>query len=187
MERETSAVVLAGGQATRMGRDKAALELCGVSFAQHQVNKLRALGIDDVLLSGCAFSVTPARPVPDIYPHRGPLSGIHACLLEAGNPSALVLAVDSPLVPAEFLMELIAAHRGGITLASFRGEVEPLIGVYDRALARACEALLRGDNYSLRALFQNTGVNTVEYRGSPELLLNCNTPEDYRRICALAE
>ena len=90
-------------------------------------------------------------------------------------------------MPAEFLKELIAAHRGGITLASFRGEVEPLIGVYDRALARACEALLQGDNYSLRALFQKTGVNTVEYRGSPELLLNCNTPEDYRRICALAE
>ena len=46
MERGISAVVLAGGFATRMGRDKAALELRGVSFAQHQVNKLRALGID---------------------------------------------------------------------------------------------------------------------------------------------
>ena len=44
MERGISAIVLAGGFATRMGRDKATLEFRGVSFAQHQVDKLRALG-----------------------------------------------------------------------------------------------------------------------------------------------
>ena len=96
-------------------------------------------------------------------------------------------AVDSPLVPAEFLKELIAAHRGGITLASFRGEVEPLIGVYRSALAGRAESLLREDRRSVRALLECADTRLVSFPGDARLLLNCNAPEDYARLLELCK
>lgn len=177
-----SAIILAGGYSSRMGRNKAELSFHGVSFLQHQVNKLRSLGVEELLIAGYPGAPDGCRYVPDVYPHRGPLSGIHAGLLAAKEPRALVLAVDTPLVPESLLEELIEAHKTGITIVSCGSEIEPLIGVYDRALYRDCERLLRTADSSLRRLFQRVGVTTVEYRGDPALLINCNTPEDYRKI-----
>lgn len=180
--RRLSAIILAGGYSSRMGQNKAELSFHGVSLLQYQVNKLRSLGIEDILIAGYPGGPDGCRYVPDVYPHRGPLSGIHAGLLAAKEPRALVLAVDTPLVPESLLKELIEAHKAGITIVSCGGELEPLLGVYDKALARDCEELLRSAATSLRKLFQKVWVTTVEYRGDPAFLINCNTPEDYRKI-----
>ena len=177
-----SAIILAGGHSSRMGQNKAALDFHGVSFLQHQVNKLRALGIEDIVVAGTPTAMEGARAVMDIYPHRGPLSGIHAGLLAAKEPRALVLAVDTPLVPESLLEELIRRHGKGITVVSWGGELEPLIGVYDQSLLPECEKLLCGSGTSLRKLFGKVGVTTVEYTGDQKLLMNCNTPEEYQKI-----
>lgn len=186
MEKRVSGLVLAGGFSRRMGKNKAELDLCGMSFLQHQVHKLRRLGITDIVIAGYPHAAEGCRCVPDIYPHRGPLSGIHAGLLAIREPRALVLAVDTPLVPEALLEELTERHRAGITAVSCGGETEPLIGVYDKTLAGACEALLQDGNSSLRALFRQVGVSTLEYTGDLRLLLNCNSPEDYKALIALS-
>ena len=107
---QVSAAVLAGGYSLRMGRDKAGLPLGGKSLIALQAEKLIGLGIGDVMLSGYGDAVTGTRGVPDLIPHRGPLSGLHACLRAAEHPACLILSVDVPLVPEEALLELIAAH-----------------------------------------------------------------------------
>ena len=182
MDMPISAVILAGGYSSRMGRSKAELLYRGKSFLQHQTDKLFSLGIRDIVVSGWPESPPGTRFVPDVYPHRGPLSGVHAGLLAVQNHAALILPVDTPLVPAAFLQELIAAHRGGITLAALQGEPEPLIGVYDSTLSRDCELLLRSSGSSMRRLFRRVPVRTLEFSGDPSLLLNCNTPEEYETI-----
>ena len=179
MEKRISGIVRAGGCSSRMGRNKAELDFHGVSLLRHQVNRLRTLGIEDLIVAGYPDVPDGCRHVPDIYPHRGPLSGIHAGLLAAKEAQALVLAVDTPLVPLSLLEELILRHRAGITVVSCSGELEPLIGVYDRKLAGKCEKLLQKENASPRKLFQAVGVSSLEYAGDPGLLMNCNTPGDY--------
>ena len=184
METRTSAIVLAGGYSLRMGRNKAELDFHGKSFVQHQVDKIRRLGIEDIVLAGYSAALEGARFAPDLYPHRGPLSGIHAGLLAIREPCALVLPVDTPLVPEALLRELIQAHRSGVTLTAFRGDVEPLIGVYDRALAQRCEDILQGSATSIRQLLHRVPLTALPYAGDPRLVANCNTPEEYERICA---
>ena len=177
-----SAVILAGGLSSRMGRDKAELEYKGESFILHQVGLARSLGIDDIIISGYSKPVGLTRFAPDIYPLRGPLGGIHGGLLEARNDSVLVLSVDTPLVTPELLKGLLAHHKGGITVLEHGGELEPLIGVYDRALLPRCEEMLKGENSSIRRFFMLCGYTAWAYTGDEALLSNCNTPEDYRRI-----
>ena len=182
-----SAVVLAGGFSARMGCDKAELLLRGKSLIQHQVERFRTIGIEDIMVSGYSKSLPGTRPVPDLIPHRGPLSGLHAALLAAKNAAVIVLAVDTPLVPPELLTTLMKAHRSGVTLVTCGGKQEPLIGIYDSALASVCEALLQGENSSIRVLLCHAKVTCLEYEGDPFLLTNCNTPEDFARIQAYSK
>lgn len=162
-----------------MGRDKAALLLRGRTLAEHQAQKLLALGLRDVLMSGWAAEIPGARFVPDELPALGPLSGIHACLGAAERDAVLFLSVDVPLVPLSTLRALLEAHAGGITLLSADGAAQPLIGVYDRALRAPAEEILRSGSTAVRRLLEAFPPRLVPYAGDPALLRNCNTPEDY--------
>ena len=181
-----SAAVLAGGYSRRMGRDKAGMMLEGKSLLERQVDKLRALGIRDVMLSGTDSVIPGCRNVADRFPHRGPLSGIHACLLASKHPACLVLSVDSPLVPPETLFSLIESHTltetSGITALRHDGQTEPLIAVYDRALYPMAEQLLHSERTAIMRLLAASAVRELDYEGDEFLLCNCNTPEEYERI-----
>ena len=185
IENRFSAAVLAGGRSTRMGTDKAGLPFMGMTLAAYQAEKLKALGMTDLMLSGCRQEIPGVRCVPDELPARGPLGGIHACLGEAAHEAVLFLSVDVPLVPVETLRTLLDAHTGGITLLSVDGAPQPLIGVYDRSLRSAAEEILRSDYTAVRRLFEKYPPRLVDYTGNPWLMRNCNMPEDYEFILGM--
>ena len=175
-----SGIVLAGGLSRRMGQNKAELRLNGKTFLEIQVEKFRALGVVDVMLSGTGGPAWPGtRVIPDEYTGKGPLGGLHACLKAARNPVCRVLSVDVPLIPSATLAQLCRTHRGGITVLRHGDLEEPLIGVYDRVVAEDIAALLEAGRGAVRALRETVRWNSFDYLGPEELLINCNTPEDF--------
>lgn len=112
-----SALLLAGGRSTRMGRDKALLPhpVSGLPLLAHQAALLRSLpGCAELLLSapadrGYALDgpLAGARLVADAAPDCGPLAGLAAGLSAATQPRLLVLAVDLPFVAADLLVRLL--------------------------------------------------------------------------------
>ena len=188
---EISALVLAGGFSRRMGCDKAALLLGGQTLLERQTEKLRRLGIRDIMLSGCREAPEDCRAVEDVFPHRGPLSGIHACLLAAEYPACLVLSVDVPLVPEDTLRKLVESHRRKveprITVLRHGERIEPLLAVYDNELRWAAERILRSEKTAVMRLLDAYTVHTVDYTGDEFQLTNCNTPEAYAKIAAYCE
>ena len=176
-----SGLVLAGGRSSRMRRDKAALVFHGVSLLQHQVNKLRSLGLTEILVAGSAPCAEGAVSVPDIYPHRGPLSGIHAGLNSIHGKAALVLPVDMPLIPIDLINRMLERHTGGVTILEHEGFLEPLIGIYDRALCPHLESILTGENTSVRSFLSQVGFQTYHAGGELVFYLNCNCPDDYEK------
>lgn len=177
-------IVLAGGNSSRMGRRKALLPFRGTTLLAWQVQKLRQLGLDEILISGPHdLSLPGTTCVEDIYSGCGPLGGLQACLAAASRPYCLVLAVDTPLVPLDLLAELCEQHDGGVTVVEHdHGKLEPLIAVYDRALAAIIERRIVDGAASIRFLQEEVPWKHVPYRGPEALLDNCNTPEDYRRM-----
>lgn len=179
--KNVSAVILAGGLSTRMGVCKAELGWKNTTLLEHQIEKMRSLGIEDIIVSGYMTTVPGTRCVPDTYPLKGPLGGIHAGLSAAKYPHCLVTGVDTPLVPEKTLAELVAAHMesgSDITVLSHGDEVEPLIGVYKSRLSGEAERILKGDNTSVRVLLKRARTGLYEFKGDGELLCDCNTPED---------
>lgn len=182
-----SAVILMGGRSRRMGRDKAGLTLLGRTFLQRQVDKVRALGIRDIMVSGPGGGLIPdVRELEDELPQRGPLGGLYTCLRAAGNPRCLVLSVDVPLVPGGALAHLCRRHSTGVTVLRHGGKTEPLIAVYDSDVSQMLRPLIEAGGAPVRVVEDRIPWEYFDYTGPEALLLNCNTPEDCVRLTATA-
>ena len=104
--------VLAGGQSTRMGRDKAALPFRGMPMVETALGKLTKF-CSAVSLAGNRPDLRHLAPVvEERWIGAGPAAGIEAGLQAATQPWALFIPVDVPLVPARLLQRWAAAVIG---------------------------------------------------------------------------
>ena len=102
-----SAVVLAGGQSRRMGRDKRALPWIPrpdgslQTVLQHVVASLSNQISDVVLVANDDPDIRDVRVVGDMYPNAGSLGGIYSGLKAANHELAFVAAADMPFLNLE--------------------------------------------------------------------------------------
>ena len=91
-----------------MGADKAFLELAGKPLILRAIEVARE-AVAVVKIVGDPRKFAAFGPViEDVYHDRGPLGGIHAALTNSEAEWNLILAVDLPFVPAQFLKYLLA-------------------------------------------------------------------------------
>lgn len=146
-----SAVILAGGKSSRMGRDKAFLELDGKPLLARQIQTVREAGAGEVFISGredMDYSEPGCRVLADQFSGAGPLAGIHAGLNAATTPLLLVLAVDLVEMDSTFLRELTQAGTGVIPRVA--GKIEPLAAAYPGKGASLAELMLREGKFAVR-------------------------------------
>jgi molybdenum cofactor guanylyltransferase len=105
--------VLAGGRSSRMGRDKALLELAGKPLILHAVVKLRRVCVDVNVLGSNPALESYAPLVKDVHPDCGPSGGMEAALLHSRYDWNLFLPVDVPFLPTAYLLGWVryAVHR----------------------------------------------------------------------------
>lgn len=132
-----SALILAGGQSTRMGRDKCFLMHEGRTLLEHAVGKARQLGVEEVFISGRPgqdYAAAPGCPVLlDRQPGLGPLAGLSRGLECCASPLLLVLAVDLPQMTVAFLRGLATACGESTGVVPRIGRrIEPLAALYPK-------------------------------------------------------
>jgi molybdopterin-guanine dinucleotide biosynthesis protein A len=98
-----SAYVLAGGRSSRMGTDKAVLQLAGKPLVEHAVDKLRRITPHVHILSSNPILADYAPLLPDIHSNTGPIGGIEAALTYTTTDWNLFLPVDMPFLSTAFL------------------------------------------------------------------------------------
>ncbi len=182
---ELSMVILAGGKSRRMGVDKANLPYGETTFLEHQIAKGRALGMEDVLVSGYRGEKCSAKVVEDVLLERGPLSGLAATLPKAAHERCLVLSVDMPQLPLTVLRKLIAHSLGSdcaVTILRHGTKFEPLVAVYDRSVAAAAEELLRRGRGAVMALLEEVGYEEYLCPEDEAAFQNVNTMDDYEAM-----
>ncbi len=191
---DVSAFILAGGRSTRMGREKAWLEIEGITLLERALMRARDL-TSQVWIVGQAAKFSSHGPViEDVYRDRGPLGGIHAVLSKSTSELNLIMAVDLPFLETTFLRYLIAEARGNhavVTVAESEGRWQPLCAVYRPAFAGPAEqALLKSEN-RIDALFSQVETRIISQtelarEGFVENMFhNLNTPEDVESLRAL--
>lgn len=185
MTENFSMIVLAGGKSSRMGTDKADLELEGKTFLQLQIDKGRALGITDIQVSGYRGNLCDIPVTPDRFPGKGPLGGLESCLRNARHEKCLVLGVDNPLVPVSELEKLLrfSGESGKpVTILKAGQREQPLIAVYHRDLADAMLEEIQKSRGSVFGFLNRIGYGIFESDKSEAFFVNINCPKDYHEI-----
>ena len=189
-------VVLAGGKSTRMGRDKASIEVGGETLAKRAVNGLWMIFHDVIAAANdpAPFAGLKVRTVPDRL-GSGPLAGIAAALEAASDPLIFCCAVDMPFLVPELVRHLCGlAEVEGYDIVVPRGEgegraspVEPTFAVYGKGCLSRFQERLAAGRYKIDAAFEGLHVRVVEpeevARHDPRRLSfrNVNTPEDLQK------
>ena len=150
-----AAVLLAGGQSRRMGRDKALLELPdGCRLWERQWQVLGALEPAERFVSGSWREGFPADLpwLADEFPGCGPLAGIAAALQAMRSPRLVVLAVDLPAMSVDFLRGLLqGSDSTGVVPQRADGFFDPLAAVYPEAAVKPAVERLRTQVLALQA------------------------------------
>jgi molybdopterin-guanine dinucleotide biosynthesis protein A len=188
-----SGIVLCGGRSRRMGTDKALLRLNGASFLELQIDKLRSLGLNDILLSGPGYLQDGGgvRHIEDEATDCGPLGGMYSCFHAAAHDYALVVAVDSPLISAVTLRRLMAVWTSDVSggschtdawILTHDSEAQPLLGIYRCGLHSRLSTLIQERKLAVRGFLKTISCKYVELPTAADELMNCNTPEDYDHV-----
>lgn len=197
-----NAIIQAGGRSSRMGEDKAWLLINGRPMIEHvlvaasMVAECLALVVHPTNPQLASYEKLAARwnaeVLFDKHDYRGPLGGIETALQWCGkNEAALILACDLPFLSAEFLQLLAHLHateKCDLTVPlDEAGRPQMLAALYATTCLQPIATLLAANKLPARLLQERVHtrcVNFAEYAHLPNarrLLLNINTPEDYRR------
>jgi molybdopterin-guanine dinucleotide biosynthesis protein A len=183
-----SAVILAGGKSSRMGRPKALLPFDNEPLIVHIVRALKSMFADAVVVAAPDQELppVPATVVRDEVPYQGPVGGIYYGIKAAGGEFCFVTSCDvafTNLALISYFMSHISNYD--VVVPYWQDRFQPLHAVYRRSvLPLLKEQLERGE---LRPIYLFDKVRTRKIgedeirRLDPEGLsfLNMNTPEDY--------
>jgi len=162
-------VVLAGGQSTRFGSDKALAELGGRTLLARAYDTLGGF-CELVVVAG--RDKAPGHAIPDWpRPGMGPLAGIAAGLHLAQDENyeaVLTCGVDSVNMP-ENLLELLSPAPAYLA-------DQPVVGLWPTGACATLERILEGDGrHSMLAFAEAVGARAVKTKSQSA---NINTPAD---------
>ncbi|MEM5530618.1 molybdenum cofactor guanylyltransferase MobA [Gammaproteobacteria bacterium AS21] len=157
-----SALVLAGGKATRMGGvDKGLALFDGRTMIDRAVDVVSGCS-DDVIIS-CnrnhdVYQKLAGKVVADqMGGYLGPLAGVHAALAVAESEHLLVIPCDTPLLSVEEINLLIVSAKANpdAIIALSDGEfVHPLHAIIPVGLALSLTQYLRSGKRSVQGWYQ---------------------------------
>ncbi len=183
------AAILAGGFATRLGGEKATVELAGRPLITHPLKAAQAARLDPFVVTKRRSALPPLNfeivlePDEPAHPLRGILSA-----LEAAAGPVLVLGCDMPFVTPPLLGRL--AHEEPPAVTEVDGRPEPLLALYGPEQAAALAAALEAEAPLRRAVEgldpMRLGEDELRRFGNPAVLVrSINTPEDLAEAARL--
>src|SRR5271166_5405232 len=184
-------LILAGGQSTRMQRDKASLEYLGQTQLDRSF-ELAARHVPTVFVSvradQSADRARARRPlIVDSIDGAGPIAGIRSAFARFPDVAWLVLACDLPFLTDAALEQLLQARDPTALATAYMsahdGLPEPLCAIWEPAAAAALAAAQAGGQTCPRKFLIRNRTKLVE-PVDRRALDNINTPEEYAEALA---
>jgi molybdopterin-guanine dinucleotide biosynthesis protein A len=183
---EASAVILAGGKSSRMGRDKSLLQVNGAPLIR-RIHEQLARRFDEILIGtneAEKYAFLGARTVRDLVPGKGPLMGIASAVEAARHDRVFVTACDIPVVDADTVarMLVMAENADCVIPVSTHGR-EPLFAVYRKSAVPAMHDALESGERRIDAVFPRVRTRFFDLGRAP-WYRNLNTQDDVAAFLA---
>jgi molybdenum cofactor guanylyltransferase len=167
-----SGYVLAGGRSSRMGTDKALLQLGGKPLIAHAVAKLRRVCASVHILGSDPEFAAYAPLVPDLHSDCGPIGGIEAALAHSHHDWNLILPVDVPFLPAAVLENWAAAivdpaQTTRVAMFTVDGRPQPAVCLLHKDIAPSIAAAVALGEFKLLAVLEASAEVLALQREQP--------------------
>jgi molybdopterin-guanine dinucleotide biosynthesis protein A len=196
LKNRISTIILAGGYSTRMGTDKALIEVEGTPLLQRtcqlaqtvasQVSIVTPWGerYKNIIPEGC--QIIQETPLPNETPPNGALVGLYQGMQQVDTDWVLALACDLPKLTGEELefwcQQLESVANNNVALVAKSPEIwHPLSGFYRKKCTALFANYLAEGNRSFQEFLNQHPVAELTVRDRATLF-NCNTPEDLDKL-----
>ncbi len=196
---EAGAIVLVGGQSSRMGQPKTTLDFGGVPLLTRIVIELKRRFDEIVIVAAPASAGQPGIEIPglkiihDETAFAGPLDALGRGLDALEHGVAFACSCDLPLLNSDVAADLVAMLNDfDAVIPEVGGKLQPLHAVYRKQCARQINTLAASGEKRLTAAAGSINARRV---GEADLrkidtdlrsFLNVNTPEDYQHALKMA-
>jgi molybdopterin-guanine dinucleotide biosynthesis protein A len=187
---EATGFIAAGGRSSRMGKDKAWLELGGRAMIEYVIAALVSVTPKLAIIANSLEYERLGYPVfADLHSGIGPLEAIRTALSNAHTSRVVLVGCDLPFVTADLFNRLLSIpgnHYATVPVGA-DGKLEPLCAIYcAEALPVVTDLIYRGER-KVSLLFDRVPTRLVPFHelrdlhGSELFFENINTPEDHAR------
>ncbi|HZX33088.1 MAG TPA: molybdenum cofactor guanylyltransferase MobA [Rhodocyclaceae bacterium] len=187
-QQEITAVILAGGLATRLGGvDKGLQTLGDKPLVAHVLERLRPQ-VGEILINcnrnadvyaGFDCSLAPDR----IAGFPGPLAGLHAALHAASTPLVLTAPCDSPFLPTDLAARLLVALADGEAAVARAGRRQPVFALYRRNVLPRLETFLDTGERKVGLWQAQLDCRIADFSDAEDAFRNLNSPDDWPENC----
>ncbi len=181
---QITGIILSGGQSTRMGTDKALIQINGKTLLEKVIHICQPL-CSQILISSNnkAHEEFGYKIIPDEIKNCGPLGGIYSCLKQSETEWNFVISVDAAFVEPEFVSNLISEIGNYDAIAPVHNDgKEPLIALYQKKGLTEMKKMLDSRNYKMYNLLNSINTKFVDSQHwierFPKIFHNLNNPDD---------
>ncbi|ABC77901.1 molybdenum cofactor guanylyltransferase [Syntrophus aciditrophicus] len=187
-------IILSGGKSSRMGLNKAFLEINGERLIDRTVKLFRQLFSEVILVTNepLLYLDQDIALVTDIYKGKGPMGGLYSGLFYASFDHAFLCACDIPYLNVEFIRYMTGkASEYDVVVPETADGFHPLHAIYSRRCLPSIKSLLIRDRLKMTGCFKGMRVlyipESVIRSFDPEcrMFLNINTEQDLQRVLEL--
>lgn len=190
MKKDVTGIILAGGKNSRMGVNKAFLEINGIGLIKNIVSIYRKIFSETIIVTNDPFTYTEfsdAVVVTDIYKGKGSLGGIYTGLFYATREYSFVSACDMPSLNKDFITFLIEqTDKHDIIVPELPEGFQALHAIYSRRCLSAIKKMILSDQLKISGLYKDmrllkiTEEKIKPFNKDGRLFLNINTPDDLK-------
>jgi len=190
-----TAIILAGGRATRMGgADKGLALLNKKPLVTYVIQRLQSQA-DEIIINANreinTYKVLGYTVLQDeIADYAGPLAGIQLGLKHASNDYVLTVPCDSPLLPlnlASKLHKALTQHNADCAVAMSSGNTHPVFCLCKKTVLPTLDNYLARGGRKVSEWQKSLNHVYVDFSECDEAFINLNTPEDLSQLAAKLE
>ena len=189
LQMKATGFVTAGGRSSRMGQDKAWLDLGGSSLIERVIGALRPVVTSVSVIANDEKYARLGLPVlPDQNTGRGPVEAIRTALANSSTDPLIVAGCDLPFVTTDLfalLLNRLDGHQVAVPVGS-EGLLEPLCAAYTKDALDIVTSLIDAGERKISRIYDRLNTRVVTFdevrhlAGSDLFFFNVNSPEDYQ-------
>jgi len=186
-----SGIILSGGKSSRMGKNKAFIEIDGIPIIQRILTLFKTLFSEIIIVTNEVelFQNFEAKVHRDLIPGQGALGGLYTGIYYSSFPHAFCVACDMPFLKGSVIRYLIHKVEDHDVVVPRTGDgLEPLHAIYSKNCLDPIRKIMEHKQFKVLDFYPMVKVNIVEeseFRSldpARESFLNVNTPEELRLV-----